>query len=183
MGKMIYYFIPYATDKRLGRAFNQSCSIVPNDSDWIVLMDADTMFLNPNYGRIIADTIEQHGDSFSVFTCYSSRSGCHATRYKDKIWETKDLVELHNMSVQCEEQGSGVTEIIGEKPSGFFLLFKKSLWNQIKFSEEKTILHIDHMWLQKAIDRGHKIARINNLLIVHYYRLKQGRKNKSHLLV
>lgn len=181
----IFYFTPYSIDKELGTAYNESCSIVPNSNDYIALMDADTMFLSPNYGRLIHDILVTHGDTFDLFTCFATRIGNKEQRYNEIIDEDRDLVSLKNKVLECEAAyGNTVTEL-SRLISGHFLLFKKSLWEEIKFPLEThrgKILGIDNKWSNNVLKSGRRIARINGLLMVHYYRLTNGREHKEHLL-
>jgi len=45
-----------------------------NPDDWAVIMDGDTMFLQPDFGHQIQQHIENHPEA-GLFTCFASR--CH----------------------------------------------------------------------------------------------------------
>lgn len=181
----VFYFTPYSINKELGAAYNESCSIVPNKNDYIALMDADTMFLSPNYGRIIDEVLTKYGESFGLFTCYATRIGNPEQRYNGIIDDDSNIISLKSKVLECENKyGTQVTQLT-RLISGHFLLFKKSLWEEIKFplqTHKGTILGIDNKWSNAVLKSGKKIARIDGLLIVHYYRLSNGREDKSHLL-
>jgi hypothetical protein len=66
------------------------------------------------------------------------------------------------------------------------MVFRKSLWKQFPFPEETpagTILGIDTEWTNRLLASGKTIARMDGLLLFHYYRLAEGRKYKEHLKV
>lgn len=169
----------------LGRAYNQNCAIVPNDDDWICLMDGDTAFLNVTWGKQIAKTIEDN-PQVDVFTCWATRIGSKVQRFAGQISEERDVVKLKEMVVQCEQQHYGKVSIINREISGLLMVFKKSLWKEFPFPEytaSGTILGIDTEWSNRLLAAGKTIARIDGLLLFHYYRLAEGRKYKEHLQV
>lgn len=177
----IYYFTPYSCEGNLGKAYNESCSIVPLDTDWIVLMDGDVMFTSNSYGKQIEEVISQYHNKFDLFTCFATRIGSLAQRYDLDISEEKDLVKLHQMTLEAERNDYAKVSSVNIPIAGFFLLFQKKLWNKFKFPEG-GLLHIDTSWSRHLLDRGMRIGKIKGLLAVHYYRLHSGREDKSHLI-
>jgi hypothetical protein len=182
---MIYYFTPYGIDGKLGKAYNDSCAIVPNDEDWICLMDGDTAFLSVTWGRQIAQVIKEN-PHVDVFTCWATRIGSKVQRYAGQISEERDVVKLKEMVLKCEQENFGKITVVNREVSGLLLVFRKSLWKQFPFAEETpagTILGIDTEWTNRLLASGKTIARMDGLLLFHYYRLAEGRKYKEHLKV
>jgi hypothetical protein len=71
----IYYLIPYNTDKNIGIYYNEAMELLPNDNDWMVFVDGDTIFTTADYGSLIKDVIQDNPD-YDMFTCYTNRVGC-----------------------------------------------------------------------------------------------------------
>lgn len=182
----IYYLTPYAQDRKLGAAYNQSCSIVPDDSDWICLRDGDTMFLNFDWGDIIANAINNHSHIYSAFTCYASRIGGIAQQYENIISEDSDILNHREIALKNASLNAGKVKDISLTPfiSGHFILFPKWLWNKVKFMEKTnqgTFLGIDNNFFHHVRVKGYKIGLIEDLYMFHYYRLKEGRDYNKHL--
>lgn len=180
----IFYFTPYSVNKELGVAYNESCAIVPNDNDWICLMDGDTIFLSPTYGKHIADVIETHQD-YDFFTCLTNRTGNKRQRLNGIIDEDSDLISLKRKVLERERDHYNQVVQLHQHISGHFMLFRKKLWNEFKFptiTKKGTILGIDNDWTQSLLDNGKKLGIIEGLVLIHYYRLTNGRSDKRHLL-
>ena len=63
------------------------------------------------------------------------------------------------------------------------MLFKKETWESVGgFPEERGILSVDNTFSNRMNRHGYKIAVMEGLYVLHYYRLAEGRRNKSHLL-
>jgi hypothetical protein len=62
---MIYFFTPYSLDFKLLDAITGCINLLQPD-DWAVIMDGDTMFLQPDFGH----QIQRHIDLFPEWTLY-----------------------------------------------------------------------------------------------------------------
>lgn len=175
---MIYYFTPTADDKNLGEAYNQYCSIVPNDSDWIALIDRDVLFLQPQYNDIIKQAIKDNPDA-EFFTCITNRVGQREQCYNKKISEESDIIKHKLLSEYIYRNNKGKYTRLGICISGHFMLFQKKLWNEIKF--KPGLLGVDNAFSQEVLNRKKRIILIEQLYVFHYYRLNEGIHNKSHL--
>ena len=65
---------PYRKDKNLIKAYNSFMELLP-DNSWALFRDADTLFLDPFYGELIYNAIEENPDT-DCFTCVTNRIGC-----------------------------------------------------------------------------------------------------------
>jgi len=183
----VYYFTPYAQDKKLGTAYNQSCEIVPDDNDWICIRDGDTMFLNFDWGHIVLNAITSYSHIYSAFTCYASRIGGVAQQYGNIISEDPDILNHRDIALKNAQLNSRKVKDISCTPyiSGHFMLFPKWLWNKVKFLEETeqgTFLGIDNYFFAHVRMNGYKIGLIEDLYLLHYYRLREGKNCKDHLI-
>jgi glycosyltransferase involved in cell wall biosynthesis len=181
----IFYLTPYSLSKKIGEAYNQYCSIIPNDDDWICLLDADCMLLSPEYGRHINEVLMSHGNDFDLFTSYATRIGNKQQQWESKCDVSGDMRFLYQEVMRCENLNWGKVTQLSKHVSGCLLLFKKRLWKEFNFpitSDEGSMLGIDKLWTKTLLESGKKIARMDGILLVHYYRLLTGRSNKDHLL-
>jgi hypothetical protein len=181
---MIYFFTPYAINRRLGEAYNQYCEIVPNDDDWICLTDGDTCFLTPDYGFIISRAIEIHGANYALLTCYTNRVACPLQRIKVKGASTnRDILFHRNLAHNLAKENRGDVLPIKEPIGGFFLLFQKQIWKSFPFPDvtnRGTLLGIDRKWSSTLLAHNLRIGLIANLYLFHYYRLAgEGQKHLS----
>ena len=45
----IYYSTPFNSDKNIGVYYNDVMNLLPNDSDYMVFVDGDTIFTTPRF--------------------------------------------------------------------------------------------------------------------------------------
>lgn len=180
---MIHFFQPSSIQGRLGDAYNHYASLVTNPNDWICFTDFDVMLFPAHCERGIQHAIDTF-PHFDLFTCWATRVGGKQQRYKGNISEERDIVKLKLEAEACYKHNYGKVTELHKFISGHFMLFKRSLWDHIKFPTETkqgTILGIDNVWSHRVLKNGYRIARIDYLLAVHYYRLDKGRHYREHL--
>lgn len=180
----VFYSSPYKSNKLLGVAYNELCSIVPNDDDWICLHDGDAMFLNSNYGDIIENAIKTH-PQYQLFTCYASRIKNPQQMYQGIISEDPNIIHHWEIAQNNAILNRGKVKQLNNLISGHVMIFPKWLWKQIPFvtrTKRGTILGIDNVFSNTVLKRGYKIGLIEDLYVLHYYRMKQGVNYRKHLL-
>ena len=151
---MIYYFVPYATNWKLGEAYNNYCKIVPNSEDWICFMDGDVMLFS-EFGRQVEHVIENH--RYDLYTCFATRVGTRVQQLHQEISDEKDLASLKRKCDECEKQAWGRVTEIKQPISGHFMLFQKALWEQFPFpviTKEGPLLGIDKQWSFNLLENG-----------------------------
>ena len=72
---MVYYSTPYDTGKALGDAYNHFFELIPQDSDFGCLTDADAMFTTSEYGHQIQRAIDENPNC-RLFYATTNRIGC-----------------------------------------------------------------------------------------------------------
>lgn len=178
---MLYFFTPYSLEKNLARAYNDYCRLVPLDQDWIALVDADTMFLRPDFGHQIQEVINLHPQT-GLFTCYTNRVGNKHQRYPE-MWNVRDI--LVHRKVATDIQKKHRTHVIPMTGviSGHLMIFQKKTWKDAGgFNENRQILGVDNDFSRKILSMGKKILLMSGVYMLHYYRMEEGRTEKSHLL-
>lgn len=177
---MIYYFTPYSTEKNIGKAYNDYCKIVPNDDDWICLMDGDIAFLHPQWGHDIEGYVKNKKE-YDLLTAYTFRTRNRNQKYKRTIWTDTNIIRLWQES----QKQSMYIKDWSVKPvhsdiAGFLMLFRKSLWNEIPFPEDK-ILGIDTAWSMNVLRAKKRIGVMEKIVCFHYYRHHKPLENVNHL--
>lgn len=184
---MIHYFKPYDISKNLGACYNYYCNLVPNDDDWIVLMDGDTCFLTPDYGHLIQKAIKLYPE-VGLFTCYTNRIGNLEQAFNGRISEDPNIAN-HVIKAKSLSIKEPSLKYLNNVISGHFMLFQKKTWREVNGFPEVSrrpnrpnLLGVDNRFSNRILKSGKKIALIENLYVFHVYRLLQGVRNKSHLL-
>lgn len=178
---MIYYVKPFCHQKRLGYIHNQYCEIVPNDDDWICIMDPDVMFLVPDTQRHIESIISTHGHQWDVLGCLTNRIGVLEQCYPIGEMSNSSDMEAHKQMATglhiLEKDKIIETKLV----AGFLMLFKKSLWNRIKFQEG---INFDIKFCEAVKTIGGKIGIMKGIYVFHLYRWGQEnpKSYKKHLL-
>jgi GT2 family glycosyltransferase len=182
---MIYYTVPFDSNKNIGRYYNRFMEAVPRDNDWACYIDGDTLFTTPDYGLLLENAIKENPDA-DCFTAYTNRVGCKwqiapgvntesdDIRYHRKFGE--DLKLIYGSSVK------EVTDVPRDRVmSGFLFMLKKSAWKDIGGFKEAGMLTIDNDLHWKLQDYGKKFYLIKGLYLYHWYR-GGNMKDKRHLL-
>lgn len=177
---MIYKFKPFSTTKELGKEYNAHCALVPYDDDWIAIMDYDTMFLDPLTWHVIERAIIKHPDT-TIFGGVTNRVGYSFQRAglftEERMiphYQKAHELAIKYLNGECKDVSS---------VAGFFLMFRKSYWNQNPFVErimDNRGNLFDSLFCQKARKIG-KIRIILGAYLLHFYRLNKDYRDNSHL--
>lgn len=176
----IYYGIPYALDKNLGAEYNRYMNLLPNDDDWMVINDGDTMFLTFSWGHAIAEVIKKLPDA-GIITCYTNRIAKNKVqRYGE---DSTDIIIHRAIAKRLDKDFRGSYKKINQRVSGFFMAIKKKTWKEVgKFPEiPNKILDIDGLFSSKILRAGKGIYVMRGMYKLHYYRMAEGAKYKDHL--
>lgn len=179
----IWYSNPYSTEKNIGKALNDFCALVP-DGDFICLTDGDIMFLSPTWGVQISEVVKRYGKRYSLIGCLTNRLGRQIQRYKGEFSTNFDIKHHYNIAIELEANHWAEVEDITPKKriAGMFMLFPKSLWNEIKFEENTP--NFDDLFSTAVIKKKKRLGLMKGLYVFHGYRLwsdSPGRDRK-HLL-
>lgn len=179
----LHFFTPYSFNKDIGKAYNDACKLVTDSEDWICLTDGDVMFLTSDFGHQIKEIIDLHGKDVGLFTCLVNRVGTLAQCYNNTISEEPNILEHRKIALRLSKEQRHQVKEIPNPISGHLMLFKKATWEAINgFPEERGILSVDNTFSNRMVKNGYKIMVMEGLYCFHYYRLLEGRLNKSHLL-
>lgn len=183
---MIYKFQPFSTSKNLGVEYNSHCSLVPNDTDWIMLLDYDAMILTPKTYQVIENAITNpDNEHIQIFGAMTNRIGRSIQRLNPDEPDTNDSIKHH---IKIAEQQADLYPNGETHPAlmaaGFFLLFQKSYWLKNPF-QEKIISDQGQLFDQAFCQSARKqkrVAIIKGAYLWHTYRLTHPDwHSKEHL--
>lgn len=182
----IWEFIPFSLEKNFSRAINEYCALVPNENDWIIIRDGDTLHTQSNWLNIVHEVIKNHGNEYALFGAKTNRIGSSFQRVKGMFDEYdirkhyekgQELAQLHGTDI--EENNHGI--------AGFFMCFQKKTWDKIKFDESESKCKYFDTYFYQAVRRARlKTADIKGLYILHLYRIweekeSEAKKSRKHL--
>ncbi len=177
---MIYFNIPWDSNKNIAEAYNRFMELLPSDNDYGCFIDGDAMFLHPFFGSQL-EYITHKYQECGLFTCSTNRIGCPwqlgGVLGSDDISEHREFAStVYNIHY------SDITEI---KPtqqlmSGVLILIKKSLWKKIGGFKGDGMLGVDNQLHKDVIDAEEKLYLMNGVYVYHWYR--GGTGNKEHLI-
>ena len=72
-------------------------------------------------------------------------------------------------------------EIINSPVSGFLMVLKRKVWEEVKYSENLQLLHVDWDFSKRLEAKGYSIGLMKGVYVFHYYRLKEGAESIRHL--
>jgi hypothetical protein len=183
----VYYFTPYDTKGNIGKAMNNHCKLVPNDNDWIAVMDGDILFPNPKWGKIVENAIKEYGDKYQLMGCMTNRVGSEH-QCIDGMFGEMDLLKHYEIATSLID----AVEPLGNLGiAGYFMLFQKKTWLKCGgFTENTNLAHQFDTEFNKSVRKiGGKLGLIKGLYALHMYRIKSGtdrmmaRKDVEHLFV
>lgn len=178
---MIWYFLPVSEKKNLAEAYNQYGSLVKSPDDWLVFQDRDVMYLTHDYFEIIQDTITAN-PQYSLFTCLTNRVGNLSQCYGNEISENPDILYHEEIASRLARENRTQVKNFHGVISGMVMIIQKKTWDYIGGAGTRPgLLGVDNHISRKIIQAGKKIGIMQGLYVLHYYRLRNGRLDKSHL--
>ena len=184
---MIYFFTPYAFNKKLFDAYDSYMALISDPNDWACFMDGDILFLLSDFGHQMQTYIDKYPDA-GLFTCYASRTSRPELKWKGADMENPSLIYHRTKAEQLFAAYHGQVIDLGELNAlGYLMLIRKSTWLMIReqvkeWTIEKNILGVDTR-ISKAIRKaGFKSYLMKGMYVQHYYRMKNGVNDKSILI-
>jgi cellulose synthase/poly-beta-1,6-N-acetylglucosamine synthase-like glycosyltransferase len=171
---MIYYFTPFIKGN-LGEAYNHYCNLVPDDDDWITMMDGDIMMLHLDWAEKWRSILEQNTNA-GIVTCVTNRIGTKAQRIE--AMKLSDSIKHHKkFAIQLfDENGTSVVKT-NSPISGMFFAFKKSTWKLVG-GFKNGILGVDYNFSNKVLQHTSIVIALG-FYVLHYYRFIEN--NTNHL--
>ena len=153
-------------------------SLLPKNKDYAAFVDADAMFLTPDFGTQIHKIVEAHPEA-GMFTCVTNRVGHLGQCYKNMLSSNHDII--HHKRIASTLQLKYKSKVIKIKTpiSGHLMIIQKKVWLKYKFS--KGLLGVDNYISGKLQSAGYPVYLMKGVYMFHYYRLIEGSTFKGHL--
>lgn len=177
---MIHVVQPYRSDKNLGRAYNDTIRLYP-DNAWLCLLDYDAMFLTPDAIRHVEQYIFKYPGT-GIFTCFTNR--LHPDSKGQLLGSMSEDTDIRRHIAIAEKQKRELYKVtpINHPIGGFCMVISKATWKCTPFSENRKCLGVDNEFSKAVLERGGDIMRMDGLYVWHSYRLVGGYRDKKHLL-
>lgn len=175
---MIFDITPFRSDKNIGKAYNERIKHLPNDS-WVIIRDADCMYLTPDYGNIIERLIINYGAEYDVIGAMTNRLGNDDMCFGGKFSDDMDI-RNHIIIAQKVKNDTSIKEV--DLCAGFFMMFKKETWVKVGgFSEDiNDAPYSDKRFCTKIKNAGGKIGIAQGLYLFHAYRPWEHTRETAH---
>jgi hypothetical protein len=180
----IFRFQAFNVEKdKFGDHLNAHCALVPDDNDWIQIMDWDAMFLCPESYQVVDKAIENN-PGIKIFGCMTNRVG-RSIQCLNIEPDKNDSIKYHiQLAKICAKKFPNGEVVDAPMTAGFFMLFQKSYWKRNPFQREvmnRFGMLFDHAFCKEAKNEG-KIRIIKGVYLWHTYRLTHADwHDKSHL--
>ena len=161
--------IPYGLNHRLAEAYN--VCVEESMTDWVLLLDHDVFLsCNPYWYQICLRAIEQVDDITGMITCVCNPPNIKRRTQNPDIYDFSTDIEKHvQISKKLwEKHGIRLRRVNDYKIAGFFMLIRKSAWENVKFKEQgKVEDKIDWRFAEGLIKKGYKIYELPGLYVYH----------------
>ncbi|MEI7424185.1 MAG: hypothetical protein WCK18_18930 [Prolixibacteraceae bacterium] len=183
---MIYFFTPYAFNRKLFDAWDQYMELVPDPQDWVCMMDGDIAFFRNDFGHHIEKYTQKYPD-VSIFSCYASRSGTPWMMPTNHQFDSRNIIVHRKLAEDCAINHKLELEVLNRRVTGHMMLMRKSTWVQFRdkikeASASRDLYGIDTIICKQVLLGGGSICLMKGIYVFHYYRHMEGSNNKSHLL-
>lgn len=162
----VFYITPYYQGN-IGRGINESISLLPNSS-WVCLRDSDTLFLTSTQQQQIQDIVDKNPD-YDLLGCRTNRLKSSHQAFHKMFW-VDSMISHIEFAKELENCYYGeITDL--PKPevvAGMFMLFRKSLWDKIKFQEKS--IQFDMIFSDRVRQLGGKLGICQGIYLFHLYR-------------
>lgn len=187
----ITFIQPWGFGGLIGDRINKEIARIENEDEWICLMDQDVCVLVDGFGDLINHTINRYPDTW-LFGAYCNRIGLGYQRLEEKPSENYDMLYHHEIAQQRLKRYYSTCIDIDKPVAGFFMLFPKRVWNQIKFQSKiidkdreyngKKGVYFDYQFGLEVLAAGGKIRLMEGNYLYHHYRVGKGIRDVAHLL-
>ena len=180
----IHIISPFAPDKNLARAYNNTIRHLPA-TDWVCVMDYDAMFLIPEQINRMYEYVAAYPGT-DLFVCYGSRVKDGVPQQylfgrKEQVATITDHINIARNLLAADRQQLTVKQV-NRSVAGFLMLFSVETWRRFPFDETRKCLTVDTNFSKRILRAGGKILLMESIYVWHTYRLLEGKNSIKHLL-
>lgn len=179
-GRFIH-IVPYSLTRNIAVAYNEAIGCVAG-FPWILLTDADVMFLVPDYGHLIAEVIAANPGA-GLITCVTNRIGAKSQLTEAGIMDEPSLLRLREIALERRRKFGSVVSSVTAPVSGMFMLFRKETWKSVGGFTGEGMLGVDWAFSRRIQAAGLPILRMDGLFVAHFYRLDSDVRKTGHLSI
>jgi hypothetical protein len=182
---MLYFSTPYAFDKKLALAYDQEFNRLPNDNDWLAIMDGDIAFLRADFGHHIQEYINKFPDT-GMFTCYASRCHYHYIIPRDGDQNSADILFHKKVADNHARDFKFEVKPLSGNITGHLMVIQKNTWlkirdNVLHRTRHETIEAVDTAIGKALHAQNLPILLMRGIYVLHYCRLGEGYNYRAHL--
>jgi hypothetical protein len=174
----ISYIQPYRTDLNIGLAINEAIGNLRN-SDWIVLLDHDVLFLRPDSKAQLEHIL--HTTPYDLLGPCTNRL---AQRYQliQGMFDEPNIRKHIEVANRLHTDYYGLVQSTPNVLAAFCLCFRASVWEHIPFLENS--LQFDSQFSISAKRAGFRAGLMMGLYVFHLYRFNSlnPTQDLSHLI-
>ena len=181
---MIWFFTPYAFNKKLFESYDSYMQLIANEDDWGCIMDGDMAFLMSDFGHHIQEYIDKFPDT-GLFICYASRvpyghqmkPGLNCESDSIKYIYDNTLKMYTNDHLKVIEQKQRVCAPL--------LVIQKKIWTKYRdqiaeHAKKANIQAVDSAISDVLMKNKEKVLLMAGMQVYHYYR--QYSRTEKHIL-
>lgn len=164
----IFYITPYKAGD-IGGGINESIALLPSDA-WVCLRDADTLFLTSDVQKQIAEIVESN-PPYDLIGCRTNRlRSDYQVLERERLFNCSDInIHIETAKYMAANNWGVLTPLPApEVIAGMFMLFRKSLWEKVKFPRHS--IHFDSEYSKCLRAIGGKLALAQGIYLFHLYR-------------
>lgn len=170
----VFHSTPYKLDD-IGGGINEFLSLLPRHA-WACIRDADTLFLNGGQQQLIQQIVDEN-PRFDLIGCMTNRIGVPWQQHNGQISDN-DRIGYHARLSTARLLAHGTRITDAPAPiAGFFMLFRVSTWQNIKF--EQHTAQFDIRFSKEIVKAGGRLGVAQGLYLWHSYRLGHSDPTKS----
>ena len=162
--------VPYEPGKKLAFAYNRALS--ETTAPWVLLLDHDISLVNPQWYEVCLQVIERLKDTrVGLITCVTSGK---TRAFQQSSFTNTDRMEYHiKKALQVYEQYGNQVIKVNTTITGFFMLVKRAVWEQVKFKDMgHGVNKVDIDFSSRVLRAGYSIYVMKGLYVYHRRQFK-----------
>lgn len=185
---MIWFFTPYATDKKYFNAIDAYIQTITDPNDWACIKDGDTMYMYSDFGHKLQEYINRYPDT-GLFTCVTNRCHYECQMVNEDLMDVNSIIIHHRVAQSVFKENGYQVKEVNRRVAGHLLMIKKSTWMAIRIEvqrmvklQQKNILGVDTKISNAILAKGLKIRIMKGFYILHFLRMDKEIRDTKHLI-